>query len=63
MKFPKEGQWCFCIGIVDRGDGTVGERDNLFDYTEKNIIYIKGFNKLIETAIRKIKKLRCDTAG
>ena len=34
VKFPKEGRWCFCIGIVDQGDGTVGERGNLFDYTE-----------------------------
>ena len=63
MKFPKEGRWCFCIGIVDRGDGPVGERGNLFDYTEKNIIYIKGFNELIKTAIREIKKLPRDTAG
>ena len=41
VKFPEQGRFCFGVAIVDHGEGHVGERAHLFDYTCKNTVFIK----------------------
>ena len=51
VKFPKQGRFCFGVANVDHGEGPTGERAELFDYTCKNIVYIKQFKDMIKTLI------------
>ena len=57
VKYAKQVRFSFGVTLINKEEGEVGVRINPFDYTNKNIITIPEFKKLVDAEIRRMKGL------
>jgi len=57
VKYAKQVKISFGVALVNKHEGAVGVRINSFDYTNKNIITVREFKKLVHAEIRRFKAL------
>ena len=57
VKHAKQVRFSFGVALVNKEEGEVGVRINPFGYTNKNIITIREFKKLVDAQICRVKDL------
>jgi len=60
VRYAKQVRFSFSVALVNKEKGEVSVRINPFDYTNKNIITILEFKKLVDAEISRGKGLDCD---